>query len=69
MGMHSDLDRQGRRDFLKQLVVAGGVFGSGVTLAGVGPAPAARPQTRGSAVQRGYQETEHVREYYTKAAL
>ena len=61
--------RQDRRGFLKQLLVAGGTLGSGLA---IGADAQTRPEASVPDDQprdRGYRETEHVRQYYAKAAL
>ena len=66
----SDAVQTGRRGFLKQVAVAGGVLGVGLSLnAGTAAAtPQVRPAERPSK-RPGYRETDHVRRYYEKASL
>jgi nitrous oxide reductase len=57
-----------RRDFLRDLAMAGGV----ATLAGAGGAAVARPVAKdptGTREREGYHVTAHVAKYYEKARI
>jgi len=69
-----DVVGQSRRDFLKEVLVAGGALGVGlgsaVTLRVSGDAVSRGKDAKpGPAKRPGYRETEHVRTYYAKASL
>ena len=68
MHRQDDSKREGRRDFLRKMAVAGGsaavVAASGKAVAGSVDEAAAQSSDRPAS---GYRETEHVRAYYRTA--
>ncbi len=58
-----------RREFLRRVLAASGAAGAGLALGSAPAYAATKPIDTCRTEHRGYRETEHVRQYYAKAAI